>query len=480
MAGIGFELKKLFAQKGLLLKLRANTFASIVVAGPMVLGFLLLLGAKLIAVNFGATEHEQDFIMVIITYSLLFSLLLDSTLMYTLARYIADALYTNDYDRVLPSMYGSTTLLLVIGSIGWSIFLYLSKLPLIYSFLSFTLFCEGVVIWNQVNYVTAIKDYKKIMLGFLIGILIGLLVGYLFAYFGYDIVASMLIAATLAYGIMILYFTQVLHQYFPKGVGTSFHFLEWIERYPRLPLIGFFTTLGLFIHLMLMWRSSWGIQVYGLFYHAPPHDIASLFAFVTSLPSAINFVTSVEVNVYPKYRIYFTLLNGEGSLSDVEKSEKELLSVLKDEMFYLAIRQVLFTLFAVIVIGEILPYLQLGYTSIMIGLFRVLCVGYGLYAIGNSLMLFLLYFSNYASAWKASFAFVLFNTLVTLYTISLPEVFYGFGFVAAGFLFYVISLFYLSLHTKHIDHFIFSNQPIFFYEKHGPLKRLVQRLEKTP
>jgi len=116
----------------------------------------------------------------------------------------------------------------------------------------------------------------------------------------------------------------------------------------------------------------------------------------------------------------------------------------------------------------------------MLGLFRVLCVGYGLYAIGNCLMLFLLYFSNYASALKASFAFVLVNALGTLYTISLPEVFYGFGFVAAGIMFYVISLFYLSLHTKHIDHFIFSNQPIFFYEKYGPLKRLVRRLEKTP
>ena len=46
MAGIGFELKKLFAQKGLLLKLRANTFASIVVAGPMVLGVSSALRGK--------------------------------------------------------------------------------------------------------------------------------------------------------------------------------------------------------------------------------------------------------------------------------------------------------------------------------------------------------------------------------------------------------------------------------------------------
>ncbi len=366
--------------------------------------------------------------------------------------------------------------------IGWVIgclFLYISNLPLIYSFLSFLLFCEGVVIWIQVNYITAIKDYKKIMLGFFIGALIGLVVGYLFSLLGYDIVASMLIAACLAYGIMILMFTNAVHRYFPSGVGTPFRFLEWLERYPRLTFVGFFTTLGLFIHLMLMWSSPWGEQVHGLFYHAPPHDIAALFAFVTSLPSAINFVTSVEVKVYPKYRLYFTLLNGEGALSDVQKAEDEMLSVLKEELFFLSLRQIIFTIVSIVIIGEVIPYLQLGYTSVMIGLFRVLCVGYGLYAIGNSLMLFLLYFSNYGSALIASFAFVLINTIGTIYTITLSEVYYGFGFVAAGAAFYLLSLLYLNRHTKHVDHFIFSTQPIFFLEKQGILKQLVQRLEKN-
>ena len=46
MAGIGFELKKLFAKKGIILKFRANLYASLVVAGPMLLGVILLLGTK--------------------------------------------------------------------------------------------------------------------------------------------------------------------------------------------------------------------------------------------------------------------------------------------------------------------------------------------------------------------------------------------------------------------------------------------------
>lgn len=44
MAGIGFELKKLFRRKGLFASLRAYGYAGIICTGPMLLGVLLQLG----------------------------------------------------------------------------------------------------------------------------------------------------------------------------------------------------------------------------------------------------------------------------------------------------------------------------------------------------------------------------------------------------------------------------------------------------
>jgi uncharacterized membrane protein len=253
MAGIGFELKKLFSKRGITLKLRANLYASLVVTGPMVLGILLLLGSKFISTRAGASAHQQDLIIVVITYSLLFSLLVSSLLMFVLARYIADVLYVEEYERILPSMYGAISLLLILGGIGWGVFLYLSKLPFIFSVLSFMLFCEGIVVWIQVNYITAIKDYRKILIGFLVGIFLGLVVGYLLIQIHFEIVGSLLAGACFAYGIVIFIFTIVLHEYFPVGSGSSLRFFEWIEKYPPLTLVGFFTTLGLFIHLSPGW-----------------------------------------------------------------------------------------------------------------------------------------------------------------------------------------------------------------------------------
>jgi uncharacterized membrane protein len=477
MAGIGFELKKLFSKKGILLQARANLYAGLVVAGPMILGAVLLLGAKYISVYGGASTHQQDLIVVIITYSLLFSLILTSSLIFVLARYVADMLYINAYHRVLPSMYGVISLFLIVGSISWFVFLYLSKLELIYSIYSFILFCEGIVVWVQINYITAVKEYQDILIGYVIGIASGLLLSIVFMLLKYDVVASLLVGATIAYGILIVDFTIVLHKFFPMGSGSPFKFLEWIDKYPQLPFVGFFSTIGLFIHIIIMWSSPWGVQIEGLFHHAPTHDIPALLAFFTSLVTTVNFVTTVEVNFYPKYRLYFSLLNGDGSLSNIEKAYEDMLDVLKQELFYLAVQQIFVTLFSIVFIGEMLFYLKLGFTATMVGMFRVLCVGYGIYAIGNSLMLFLLYFASNTDALWAAFAFFVVNASVTTYTIFLPEPYYGFGFVIASVVLYVVSLRQLFSYTDRLDYYIFTKQPVFFVQKQGLLTRLVQMLE---
>ena len=44
MAGIGFELKKLFSKKGILQSVKAFGYATVICSGPMLLGVLLLLG----------------------------------------------------------------------------------------------------------------------------------------------------------------------------------------------------------------------------------------------------------------------------------------------------------------------------------------------------------------------------------------------------------------------------------------------------
>ena len=477
MAGIGFELKKLFSDNSIFMKLRANLFSSVVIAGPMIMGALLLLGVKFIAVRGGASLHEQDLLIVVITYSLLFSLLLINTLSYVLSRYVADMVYTNQHARIMPSMYGSIALLLMIGAPAWAVFLSLSKLPLSYSIYSFTLFCMAIVVWTQISYITDIKRYKEIIFGFAFGVIASFTTGYLLVMRAYDVVGSLLAAACMGYGIIMITYTFVLHRHFPSGEGISLKFLEWISKFPALPFVGFFTTAGLFIHLMLMWHSPIGVQVQGFFYHAPVHDIPALFGFFTILVSTVNFVTSLEVNFYPKYKLYFSLLNEGGSLKDIEKAKDEMLTVLKQELLYLSMRQIFVTVVSIVLISEVLTLVGIGFTSTMIGLFRVLCVGYAFYAVGNTILLYLLYFSADTFALFPALTLFFVNAIGTYFTLSLPSNYYGFGFVAAAFAMFIVGWWKLVSFTRHLEYHVFCQQPVFIQPNRGFFVWIVKKLE---
>lgn len=478
MAGIGFELKRLFGKKGLILNLRANLYASMVVAGPALLGVGLLLGLNWLAYLAGAPRQDRDLIVVVVTYSILFPLLLTSFLSFVLTRYVADMLYENKIERVLPSMYGAISVCLAVGVVGWAVFLSLSGLPFRYAVFSFMLFCEAVVVWVQMSYVNAAKDYRSAFFGFALGMVLGLLSGAGLIWLAHvEVVLSLLVAVCIAYGVMLVSYTVVLHGYFPIGAGSSLRFLEWIDKYRSLVLVGFFTIAGLFAHLLVMWKSPWGVQVVGLFYHAPAHDIPALLAMFTTLVTTVGFVTSVEVTFYSKYRLYYSLLNQGGSLSDIDKAKEEMAVVLKQELFYLAQIQLAVEIIVIALAGTLLPRLNMGFTPQMIGLFRVLCVGYGLYAMGNSMLLFLLYLSNYRDAMLASAVLFLVNTVGTAITIQLPEYFYGFGFVAAGLCFFLVAWVRLAATMNHLDYEIFCKQPIFLRPRNGALTRLAQRLD---
>jgi len=478
MAGIGFELKKLFSNNSILLKMRANLFSGLVIAGPMIMGAILLLGLKFLAVVAGTTLEEQDLLIVIVTYSLLFSLLLINILSYVLSRFVADMVYTGRHERIMPSMYGSISLLLAVGAPGWALFLNLSKLPMEYSVFSFTLFCLAVVVWTQISYITDIKRYKEIIYGFTVGIIFSLALGFIMIINEMPVIPSLLASACIGYGVIMITYTFVLHRHFPQGEGISLKFLEWVAKFPSLPLVGVFTTTGLFMHLMLMWRSPIGAQVYGLFYHAPPHDIPALFGFFTILVSTVNFVTSLEVNFYPRYKLYFSLLNEGGALSDIEKAKEEMLTVLKQELLYLALRQIFVTIVSIVLISEVLDLLGIGFTTTMIGLFRVLCVGYAFYAIGNTMLLYLLYFAADRAAVLPSAALFIVNTIGTAITLSLPQNFYGFGFIAAAFTMFIVGWLTLISYTRHLEYHVFCQQPIFIEKEKGFLVKLVQLLEK--
>ncbi len=478
MAGIGFELKKLFQKKGVLNTAKAYGYATVICAGPMLLGVILLLGIMALCGMFDVATHTRELLICMITYTLLASVTVTAFFSMVVTRYVADMLFEDTNQAVLPAFWGSTTVMMVVGSVLYGIFLLFSGATFFQGFLCFTLFNELIVVWNAMSFLTAIKDYKGIFLSFLASVAASLLLGALLLWLGFAVIESLLCAITVGYGIMLIWDIVLLHRYFPHTELGAFAFFRWIDEFLSLALSGLFMNIGMFSHLVIMWFSDIGVRVHGLFYGAPWHDVPALLAFMTALMTTVNFVVSVEVNFYPKYRNHYSLYNDKGTIGDIRQSEKEMLGTLKTEAFYTALKQLLFTAGCIALGGYLLDLLPLGFNEIMRGYFRTLCVAYGLYAIGNMLMLILLYFTDYKGACLTTGIFAGATIVLTVLSLLLPMEYYGFGFLLASMVFAVATALRLDYFTKRLPYYILSVQPLVSEDRSGRFTRLGVFLEE--
>ena len=472
MAGIGFELKKLFAKKGVLNSVKAYGYAAVICTGPMLLGVLLLLGIMALCTFFRVGLHTRELLICMITYTLLASVTVSSFFSMVVTRYVADMLFEEKKEAVLPSFWGSTVIMLAVGSILYGIFLVFSGATVLQGILCFTLFGELIIVWNAMSFLSAIKDYKGIFLSFFTSVAVSILLGALLLWLKLPVIESLLFSVSVGYGVMLIWDVILLHRYFPHTKQGAFTFLKWIDAFLPLALSGFFMNIGMFAHLVIMWFSDIGVQVHGLFYGAPWYDVPALLAFMTALMTTVNFVVSVEVNFYPKYRNHYSLYNDKGTIDNIKQAEKEMIGTLKTELFYTALKQLLFTAAVIALGGYLLDLLPLGFNEVMRGYFRTLCVGYGVYAIGNMLMLILLYFTDYKGALITTAVFAAASVGFTLLSLLFSNIYYGFGFLIAAMIFAAVCVVRLNYFTKRLPYYILSVQPLVSEDRSGIFARL--------
>lgn len=151
MAGIGFELKRLFKRKGLFATMRAYGYAGIVCTGPMLLGVLLQVGILVLCGLWGVGRANQDLLVCMVTYTLLASLTLTSFFSMPVTRFLADMLFAEREEEVLPSFWGSSAIMLVAGTVLYGVFLLFSGATLLQGLLCLWLFNIMIVNWNGMS-----------------------------------------------------------------------------------------------------------------------------------------------------------------------------------------------------------------------------------------------------------------------------------------------------------------------------------------
>ena len=477
MAGVGFELKRMFKKKGGFFSvLKGYTVSAMVTEGPMLLCIVMLFAIRLLLKLFGASYAEQENYLITTTYIMTFSLMFSNTILMFISRFVSNCIYENETNKIMPSFYAVLFwVLLIFGLISGVYMFYLEKSPL-HKLMNWLQFMIMMIVWIQMAYLSAIKKYMRVLMGFIVASISAIVLAAILMLLGMELLLAAFFACVLGYSVMALMYMQEMIQYFPPGKVNLFIFFAAIDKYKDLLLTGFLTSLGLFGHTMVFWFSDYGVQVSRGMVYCMKYDIASYFASLTIIPFMITFVVSLEVNFYQCYKRYFDTILYDGTYEDIKFENYTLKKTLFREIAHVFEVQFFLEIICIIFLGNFLA--TTGFDREMLVIFRYLCMGYTFYVLAKTTIIILMYFDDRISALKVSALFAATSIGFSLITLAIGMDAYGLGFVAAAVVTAIYGLILLYRYVQHLEYHVFCSQPLFATADEGRFARLGGKLDE--
>lgn len=476
MAGVGFELKKIFkSDSGILNVVKGYSITAAVTEGPMFLTIIMLFVLRYMLKEFHASYREQEIFLFMITYVMIFSLIIANVMLMFMDRFISDCIYRKKIDEILPAFYSCIFILLIVG--GGIAYVWLMTIPMSWSFkLAALLQFSGMLIcWVQVSFLSVIKQYGYVLLGFLAGCAVAIGSSYLLMKLGGDLLLSAMWGAALGFLVMLILFMIQILAYYPMGKFRLFILLPAFDRHKILLITGFFMGLGVYVHNFVVWFSEFRNHVFPTGVYCTKYDIPTFFATLTITPLLVQFVVSVETAFSKRNRRYFDTILYGGRLEDIKSAKKDMLKIVYRELAHMLEIQLIFTIIAATLLGNVLA--SLGLDSEMIGIYRVLCFGYCFYGMLKSLIIILLYFDDQAGACISSVIFVVLSIIFTIATLVWGIETWGSGFLAAAAITTVIAFIRLRIYLRRLEYQVFCGQKLFLQEEKGIFETMEEKLE---
>ncbi|MBR2216197.1 MAG: exopolysaccharide Pel transporter PelG [Selenomonadaceae bacterium] len=477
MAGVGFELKKLFRARTAAGKLKAYSYSAIVTAGPFALLTGMVLAIQGIFMLFGVGGEESQEFVGSVVYAFVFSQIISCGFTMILTRYVADCLSVERYQDVTSSLFGMGAIMTAAGGILASVFFWGKPLEFFTKLLGYLFFAQLMLVWVQSVYLSAVKKYKRLLLSYLAGALLS--IGLTALFFAGEFLPSVqgaLLAMDIGMGTIVLLFFLHITAHFglPKG-GLNFAFLPYIEKHWRLLAIAMCYTAGIFIPNVIVWQGPWGVTVGGTYRYAPVYDVVTFYAFLSILPLMTLFVVSVETSFYERYQKYFAYVIRKGNFREIDDARKDLLHTLWFEMRHIVEFQLVCTLVFLALGNYFLSWAGITYQQV--NMFNVILMGVFFTGVLQVIYILMVYFDFQQDVLKVALSFLVGNLVFGLLGLYWwGESSYGFTFFIAAAVSIVYGLSRLSHFGDRINYFVFCGQPIFYQPPNGPFTRLAKAL----
>ncbi|MDQ0202901.1 exopolysaccharide Pel transporter PelG [Pectinatus haikarae] len=475
MAGIGFELKRLFADKSVYGYSKAFSYTIMVTLGPFILMTVMILSIQLMLKIFDKPFYLSELYVVSVIYPFIFSHIFSSGFNMIITRYISDKLYIKKYDDIIPSMYGILSIALFCAAIPGALFFYFAKIDLILKLFTFIFFMQMIMLWLLGVYLSALKDFAKIVRCYGIGITVAIVLNFLALYINFQDTVSMAMicmnAGILLINILLLF---EIKKYFTTSSNDYLGFLPYFDNYGSLFTANLSVTLGMYIPNIIFWFSEMQTVVSGTYIYAPSYDTATFFAFMSSLAVMVMFVVVTETNFYTKYARYFNYITNKGNAADIETAKIEMIGTMWRELRNIFEFQLVITLLFIVAGNYLLPLLGLNYEAISI--YQVVSTGAYACALMQIIIILLFYFEDRRGAMVLCISFLALNIISNLVSLHMGRTTFGTGFFLTSFIMLPAAVYRLDNYMQNIDYYIFCKRPVYHNRDNGIFTIIYEKL----
>jgi uncharacterized membrane protein len=441
MAGIGFRLRNLMDSESYTGLLQAYSFASIISSGPWVLSIVGILLIGLLNTEKGYTQPFVGEFQISVTYLMAFSLLLTSPLQLMFTRFIADRVYEEKEDIVLPNLLGAILLVVIVsGSVAVILLSSLFSGSVLYRVLMLTGFVILSVIWIVVIILSGLKSYGGILLAFLVGYGITVLSSLKLKAFGLEgLLAGFVVGQAILF-FMLLYL--VLRAYSSKQL-LAFDFLRRDQIYLSLAATGFFYNLAIWVDKLIFWfNPQTSIAIIAPLRGSELYDMPIFLAYLSILPGMATFLIRMETDFAEQYEMFYRAIKEGAPLHRIAQIYDDMCQVIRRGFFEIFKVQGM-TVIILLALGEpLLKWVHISPNYQM--LLNIDLVSVGVQVLLLAVLNLLFYFDYRLDALCLCLLFAFSSMVFTLLSQYMGPTFYGYGFAAAVVLSTLVGMLILS------------------------------------
>lgn len=462
MAGIGFELRKIFSEsESTFGDLKAIAYSTLISVGPWIITAISLNLILFIAKGYIVLRSERILFMATVVYSFIFSQLLVSPWQYIVTRYISDCIYEKKTHELRGALIGVMKLVIIVSFIVARFYLYSSPLSLFYKGVAITLFTLLGASWICMSFVSVLKNYRFVAYSYIAGNVLAVILGIILGRMPIKVTdnilsTNLLLAYTLGMFLTFLMLSYHLLSTFKEKGNSEFVFLRYLKGYTSLFFTGLFYTLGVWVHLFINWFRGDSYIISSTFRAAPFYEVALFYAFFITIPSMVYFVVFLETKFFPDYKTYYAHISYRGSMAEINRSLANMMSILKREIFYCMELQFFICLSFALMANIIFHYFEMD--LYLLELFRIFIFAAFCTVFISIFITVFLYLDARMEALLISLIFFLSNSLFTLFFTVKGEEFTGVGFFLASFLTLIVARGLLLRGLENLNYTTFYRQ----------------------